>query len=180
MQFQEISRDDMNGRLRDEYAIYKDIPAFRNKNQVNAKAIYLTEEKKYAPYLSCGFCSKTFVWYNLTQGKWVNQSGMSTVKVHQETCSKNESRTIMCTQQPLIDNALIAIKPRETRKPLPAKMKKMWRDEVVGHLSENPTISINSCAKLASAHANYAACVTFKTNSLYNWNIGRTYITSGM
>ena len=115
-----------------------------NKNQVNAKAIYLTEEKKYAPYLSCVLCSKTFVWYNLTNGKWINQSGMSTVKVHQETCNKKESRTSTSTLQPLIEHAYFAGKSSRTRKPLPAKMKKMWRDEVVDQLSENPTISINA------------------------------------
>ena len=67
MQFQQISRDDLNRRLRDDSAIYKVIPAFRNKNQVNAKAIYLTEEKKtrptsrvdFVPKLSCGtICPK--------------------------------------------------------------------------------------------------------------------------
>ena len=31
MQFQEISRDIMNGRLRDKSAIYKDVPASHNK-----------------------------------------------------------------------------------------------------------------------------------------------------
>ena len=179
MQFQQISRDDLNGKLRDDSAIYKVIPAFRNKNQVNAKAIYLTEEKKTRPTSRVDFVPKLSC-DTISPKEMGNQSGMSTLKVHQETCSKNESRTIMCTLQPLIDNALIAIKPRETRKPLPVKMKKMWRYEVVGHLSENPTIYINLRAKLAPAHANYAACVTFKTNSLYNWNIGRTYITGGM
>ena len=62
MQFQEISRDDMNGRLRDESAIYKDILAFLNKNQVNAKAINLTKKRNmrptsrvdFVPKLSCG------------------------------------------------------------------------------------------------------------------------------
>ena len=130
MEFQQIICDVLDGRLRDKSAIYKDVPASHNKNNVNAKAIYLTEEKKYAPYLSCGFCSKTFVWYNLTKGKWINQSGMSTVKVHQETCSKNESRSSTSTQQPLIHHAFAVVKSSETRKPLPAKLKKMWRDEV--------------------------------------------------
>ena len=73
MEFQEISRDCINGRLRDNSASYKDVPASHNMNNVNAKVIYLTEKKKYAPYLSCGYCIKTFVWYKFSKGKWVNQ-----------------------------------------------------------------------------------------------------------
>ncbi|KAI6651370.1 hypothetical protein LOD99_5337 [Oopsacas minuta] len=102
---------------------------------------------------------------------------MSTVKLHQEMCSKNESKASTSAQQPLIEHCFAALKPSETRKPLPCKLKRMWRDEVVDQLSENPTISINACANLASAHANYTAELTIRTNSLYNWNIGRTYIT---
>ena len=179
MEFQAINRDVINGRLRDKSAIYKDVPGSHNKDHVNVKAIYLNEEKTYAPFLSCGFCSKTFVWYKLANGKWINQSGMSKVKVHQKTCSKKESTASTSTQQPLIAHSFAAGKPSQTRKPLPARDKKMWRDEVVDQLSENPTISINACAKLASAHANYAAGVTLRTNSLYDWSIGRTYITIG-
>ena len=94
-----------------------------------------------------------------------------------ENCSKKESTASTSTQQPLIAQSFAAGKPSQTRKPLPARDKKMWRDEVVDQLSENPTI--NACVKLASAHANYAAGVTLRTNSLYDWSIGRTYITSG-
>ena len=173
MEFQEISRDCINGKVRDNSAIYKDVPASHNKN-VNAKAIYLTEEKKYAPYLSCGYCTKTFVWYNFSKGKWVNQGGMSSVKLHQETCSKNESKPSISTQQPLIEHCFAAVKSTETRNPLQWKLKKLLRDEVVDQLSENPTVSINACANLASAHANYAAEVTIRANTLYNWNIVRT------
>ena len=61
MQFQEINCDCINGRLRDNLAINKDVPGSHNKNNVNAKVIYLSEERKYAPYLSCGYCTKTFV-----------------------------------------------------------------------------------------------------------------------
>ena len=41
MEFQQIIRDVLDGRLRDKSAIYKDVPASHNKNNVNAKAIYL-------------------------------------------------------------------------------------------------------------------------------------------
>ena len=90
------------------------------------------------------------------QRKMDKPDGMCTVKVHQETCSKNESRSSTSTQQPLIDHAFAVVESSKTRKPLPAKLKKMWRDEVVDQLSVNPTISIHACANLASAHANYA------------------------
>ena len=90
------------------------------------------------------------------QRKMDKPDGMCTVKVHQETCSKNESRSSTSTQQSLIDHAFAVVESSKTRKPLPAKLKKMWRDEVVDQLSVNPTISIHACANLASAHANYA------------------------
>ena len=136
MEFQESSRDCINGRVRDNSAIYKDVPASHYKNNVNAKAIYLTEEKNYASYISCGYCTKTFVWYNFSKGKWVNQSGMSSVKLHQKTCSKNESKSSTSTQQPLIKHCFAAVKSTETRNPLPWKFKKLWRDEVVDQLSK--------------------------------------------
>ena len=61
MEFKEISRDVINRRLRDKSGIYKDLPASHNKGNVNAKAIYLIKENKYAPFLSYGFCAKTFM-----------------------------------------------------------------------------------------------------------------------
>ena len=58
-------RDVLDDRLRDKSAIYKDVPASHNKNNVNAKAIYLTEEKKYAPRVD--FCSKTTLGIELQE-----------------------------------------------------------------------------------------------------------------
>lgn len=70
--------------------------------------------------------------------------------------------------------------PTASRKVMPPQTKNLWRRHVIDVLSGHPTLSINACAQVASSTANYAAELSHKTNVLYDYSIGRTYITEGL
>ena len=109
--------------------------------------------------------------------EWIKQS---TVKLHQKTTCAGVKATSAAASTPLINRALQAAEPDvRKRKPLPPKEKKLWRDSVVDCLSDHPTVSINAYAEMASEAANYAASVTHRCVALYDFSVGRTFITSG-
>ena len=116
----------------------------------------------------------------MMESAWTNLSGISSVKHHQKTtCIKTKSLSASAST-PLIDRALqSADRDVRKRKSLPPNEKKVWRNCVVDCLSEHPTVSINSFAKLASETANYAATVVHRSSELHDFSIGRTFITSG-
>ena len=189
MDIVELSRTAALPKLNDKSAVLVEIPIGKNKNDVNAKAVFLNEEKKYAPFVACDFCKKLFVWFKFVNGTYINQSGVSTVKNHQaSTCParpkaktdvKSSSGTENNQNQLLITRMMGASRPPHSRKQLPTSEKTKWRNEVVKTLSEHPTVSINACANLASNFATYASEVDFRTNDLHDWRIGRTFISKG-
>jgi len=81
-----VPKDTLLLWLREKKAIYAPIPAKlnRNKEELSVKAIFVETENKFAPFLVCGDCEKVFCWYKQQSGgKWINLSGLSTVKLHQ-------------------------------------------------------------------------------------------------
>jgi len=179
--FVDVSKDVLLRLLREKKATCVPIPAKlnRNKEEIPAKAIFVEPENKFAPFLTCEHCDKVFAWYKQqSTDKWVNLSGLSTVKLHQKTtCAKSRS-TSSAAFTPLINRALQSTDRDVTRrKPLPPKEKKLWRDSVVRCLSDHPTVSINAYAQMASEL--YAASVTHRCEALYDFSVGRTFVTSG-
>ena len=130
---------------------------------------------RLAPFLCCDNCRKLFVWFRMVNKEWVNQSGMSAIKIHlRDNCATASSKKM---------NIIRAFNSRQStasRKVMPPQTKNLWRRHVIDVLSGHPTLSINACAQVASSTANYAAELSHKTNVLYDYSIGRTYITEGL
>jgi len=81
--FVDVPKDTLLLWLREKKA---PIPAKlnRNKEELSVKAIFVETENKFALFLVCGDCEKVFCWYKQQSGgKWINLSGLSTVKLHQ-------------------------------------------------------------------------------------------------
>lgn len=125
----DVSKEVVHNWLREKKATYVPIPAQlnRNKEDVRAKAIYVETESKFAPFLMCEHCDKLFAWYKQqSNGKWINLSGLSTVKMHQKSSCVKAKSTSWVTFTPLIKRALEASEPDvQNRKPLPPKKKKL-------------------------------------------------------
>lgn len=177
--FISIDRKILQNRINNGTATLIEPPRDIVKQQLHSsiRAIQL-EDDKLAPYLCCAECKNTFVWYKfeLLNKKWVNQSGINSVKTH---------ITDNCKRAPCSSMGSIA-KHFETqhdplaRKTLAPKAKASWRKHVVHLIAQHPTVSISACAEIASSCANFAAEHAHRNNNvLCDYSIGRTYITSG-
>lgn len=173
--FIDISKELALCWLRDNKAVYAPIPAKlnRNKEDVPAKAIFVETENKFAPFLVCEHCDKVFSWYKLSCGKWTNLSGLSSVKLHQKTtCVKAKSAswsTVLLKQRIRTSKSANHFQ----------RMRRSSGEILWSILSDHPTVSINAYAQMASDAANYAASVTHRCAMLYDFTMGRTFITSG-
>lgn len=140
------------------------------------RSVVFDEDEKLAPFLCCALCKNLFVWYKHDGNKWVNQSGMASIKVHlRGNCSGNIKQ-----KQISISRAFEVQGSSSSRKTLPQKMKESFRDHVVDVLCDHPTVSVNACADIASKVANFACEITHMNNTTYDFSIGRTCITTGL